>query len=157
MIIFLEKDKARFWGKVEKLATECGCWLWTGTVKQEKPGKDYGSFRVRRDNKLRRFTTHRLSYFLAFGEIPKGAHVCHRCDTPACVNPAHLFLSTHLGNIEDKTVKNRCWSKLNKAQISEVRSLYRQGGWTHQDLADMHEVSRSHITNVLNRKYWKHL
>lgn len=33
---------------------------------------------------------HRLVYQFANGVIPDDWHVHHRCETPACINPAHL-------------------------------------------------------------------
>src|SRR6185369_8474995 len=41
------------------------------------------------------------------GPIPPGQYVCHRCDTPSCVNPDHLFLATQKQNLEDMTLKGR--------------------------------------------------
>jgi hypothetical protein len=33
--------------------------------------------------------------------------VCHTCDTPPCVNPAHLFVGTAKDNAQDCSRKNR--------------------------------------------------
>lgn len=50
---------------------------------------------------------HRVSWIIFRGKIPKGKHVLHKCDTPLCVNPKHLFIGTALDNIRDCFNKGR--------------------------------------------------
>lgn len=72
-----------------------GCWLWLGTLNRK-----YGM--LGRDG-----LAHRASYRTYVGEIPLGAIVLHKCDTPACVNPEHLVVGTSRDNAVDMTAKKR--------------------------------------------------
>lgn len=87
----------RFWDKVDRREPDA-CWLWVGARRHR-----YGE--VWRDNK--HVYAHRVSYEIANGPIPAGLFICHRCDTPLCVNPAHLFAGTQTDNMRDAANKGR--------------------------------------------------
>jgi len=78
---------------------DTGCWLWD----KHKGPKGYGHMSYAG----KQYAAHRLSYELASGTHPKDMFVCHKCDTPACVNPDHLFLGTHDDNMKDMVSKGR--------------------------------------------------
>lgn len=90
----------RFWSKVDRSGGPDACWNWTSALRS----KGYGDFLVRGKE---RCAAHRLSYIWAYGPIPNGLFVLHRCDNKLCVNPAHLFLGTHHDNMNDLTTKRR--------------------------------------------------
>lgn len=77
-----------------------GCWLWVGWGH----GHGYGGIRLAAGVIGR---AHRVSYELHVGRIPRGFHVLHRCDQPACVNPEHLHLGDHAANMADMKAKGR--------------------------------------------------
>lgn len=99
-----------------------GCWLWT-----KVPRKPDGSGCI--SIKGRTLKVSRVSYEFHIGPIPPGMEVCHRCDTPACINPSHLFLGTHSDNMSDCTRKgrNRGRSRINSAHALAIRLQYASG------------------------------
>ena len=79
------------------------CWLWQVSV----TNKGYGLVQYRDHGERRTTLAHRFAWELWVGPIPPGLEVCHRCDTPRCVNPNHLFLGTHTDNMRDASLKKK--------------------------------------------------
>src|ERR1041385_5143502 len=77
--------------------TESGCWLWAGA-------RNHNGYGIVGKN----VRAHRMAYQMYVGAFPNHLLVCHKCDTPACVNPAHLFLGTNEINLRDAADKGRC-------------------------------------------------
>ena len=90
----------RFWAKVQK--SDDGCWIWTASF--GKAG--YGAINSGR-RPTRMLSASRVMWEIAYGPIPEGLSVLHRCDVPRCVRPDHLFLGTQRDNIRDAMAKGR--------------------------------------------------
>lgn len=91
----------RFWEKV-KVGMPGECWEWqASTLTTRHP---YGRFWLLGKNRL----AHRVAYELEVGEVEDGKCVLHKCDSPRCVNPVHLFVGTQMENVVDMVVKGRC-------------------------------------------------
>lgn len=127
-----------------------GCWLWTAGI----VGKGYGHFDSGR--------AHRFSWERRYGAIPNGLMVCHKCDTPSCVNPEHLFLGTALDNVRDCIQKGReakgekqGAAKLTESDVILILELANTTG--NKALARRFGVSPSAIRFIIQRKTWKHV
>ena len=136
---------------------ENGCILWTGTIKKNS---GYGEIIVHIRGKWRNQYAHRISFELAFGEIPAGKFVCHRCDVPLCCNPSHLFIGDQTSNMEDMREKGRsCFGEKNgqaKLSIGQVLEIRKRLSLGHRkvDIGRSFGVHPSTIYLIEQRKKW---
>lgn len=126
------------------------CELWPG----RRNYKGYGTF----GKKL----AHRLAWEKAHGPVPAGLMVCHHCDNPPCVNPAHLFVGTGFDNMRDARRKGRLYrvtgeqssrAKLTAAAVREIRALKAQG-FGYRRLSRRFGVGHSVMKRILNGQDW---
>ena len=99
---------------------ESGCWTLRGA-----PRKAAGYLRIQADGKS--VAAHRFSYARFNGDLLDDMLVCHSCDNPACVNPAHLFLGTYKDNSDDKVAKGRQAKGFNL-------SIKQRAGWHERSI-----------------------
>jgi len=139
MIVPLEE---RFWEKVDKNGLN-GCWIWTNSFRG-----GYGAIKTK--GKMR--GAHVVSWELHNGrKVKNGYIVHHECGNKKCVNPAHLQEMTEAKHL---SLHN---SKLTEQQVLEIRADWATGKYTQKQLAEKYNVSRPHISRIVNRKIWKHI
>jgi HNH endonuclease len=135
-----------------------GCWLWTHYANQS----GYGVFGIgsRTDGTRATILAHRMSWRLNKGEIPNALRVLHTCDTPACVNPNHLFLGTIRDNALDMIRKHRKATfprelnpsaKLTEDNVSEIR----RSTLSLRRTARQFGVSQGTIWKIRQNRIWK--
>lgn len=109
---------------------------------------------------------HRNAFRRKVGEIPDGMLVCHSCDNPCCINPDHLFLGTVQDNMSDKVSKNRQhkpkgdlngMSKLTESNVRIIKSLLREGRYSHTEIAGIFDCYRQAITLINTGDRWGHV
>ena len=145
----------RFLNKVEKSKD---CWNWIGMIGSKKHG--YGAMKVNG----KRIKSHRLSWELHCGRIPKNLCVLHKCDNRKCVRPSHLFLGTLADNMYDRKKKGKYGigeknpaSKFTEIQVKKIIKLYRQDGLTAKVVGKMFNTSEAYIWRIVNGYSWKYL
>lgn len=142
----------RFWQYVTPGAPD-ECWEWQGAR------NSYGYGRLNSGGKNgRTIKAHRASYEIHTGIDPGELDVCHRCDNPPCVNPAHLFLGDAKANAADMVAKGRHGNypgktaRITDAQVVELREQA-AAGVTYEALAAQYSISPRYAAMLANGYY----
>ena len=162
----------RFWRKVDQSGGPDACWPWTAT----KRNGGYGVLHIA-GTKVGTVYAHRVSRFIATGRDPLGFLICHRCDNPWCVNPAHLFEGSVADNVADMLAKKRptclgkrqpheaakvlrgeriASAKLSADQVVTIRHLAGTGE-NSTTLGQRYGVDSSTVRQIVRREIWQHV
>lgn len=136
--------------------TASGCWEFNGS-------RRHGYGQIALAGKRNEIAS-RAAYMAWVGPIEAGLFVCHRCDNPPCINPAHLFLGSHDENVQDCVSKSRNvhgvrqWkSKLTDEDARGVRETYATGLYTQRQVGEMFGIVQTTVSAVITGKHWKHV
>lgn len=132
-------------GKV-RINPVSGCWEWT----RAKSRGGYGQIRH-----MGRFVRcHRRAFSEAIGDIPAGACVCHRCDNPACFNPGHLFVGTHLENAADRSSKGRSATGLRNGRGKADENTRIEAASMRKSGKKLREIASRFGVAISTARYW---
>jgi hypothetical protein len=137
------------------------CWVWQRMLMPN----GYGQMGYKSRGSM---LAHRAAYEVFVGPLIEGLMVCHTCDNPRCVNPAHLVQATAQWNAQDMKAKQRgnyanaCkgsqvkhLAKMTEASVLELRSL--EGQLSNKQLAEKYGITVAVVGKILRRKTWKHI
>lgn len=148
----------RFWSKVA-IAGPSDCWDWTGSLCHGHKG--YGRFKLTPYAQAR---ANRVAWALHHRRDPGDLIIRHHCDRPACCNPAHLEIGTHLDNSNDKISRGRArgWdnageknprAKLSEADLTFIIEGFRSGR-SNKEIARHLPVDHALISRIRVGRSW---
>ncbi len=125
-----------------------------------KNQKRYHGVSLAKDGISIRKQVHRLVYTTFIGNIPKGKQINHIDGNKLNNNLSNLELCTPKQNIRHawktglaRKTRENTYSKLKIEEVKRIRILAKQGLY-HREIAKMFNVSRQHITAIINDKHW---
>ncbi len=132
---------------------EGDCVIWKGICSSN----GYGNVYIDGYNYL----AHRVAYALSHGSEAKDC-VLHSCDVRNCVNPSHLRDGTAKMNTQEMFNRGRenrpIGEKHYRAKLTEKEVLeIRKSTASQSDIAFDYGISNQHISDIINKKRWKHL
>lgn len=133
-----------------------GCWLWEAGHNEH----GYGVFWTGR----RLEKAHRVAFRLYRGVVLEAEVVCHKCDTPACVNPRHLFVAGMRENTQDMLAKKRHRTvafhgetngarQLSRADVDVIQMMLHRGV-SQRTIAAQFGVHQGTISLINTGKTW---
>lgn len=151
----------RFESKIDKtpgFGPNNDCWKWTGHLIPT----GYGRFTIREPESKHGFLqplSHRIAYLLHKGRFDPSLLICHSCDTPACVNPDHLFAGTHFDNAHDCRRKKRLGArrglpKVSREDVIAIRAAAARGE-SSRSIAKRYNISESGVSCIIKGKTWR--
>jgi predicted XRE-type DNA-binding protein len=148
----------RFLRFVPASAGKDECWEWLGHKNKDGYGSLWDGHAM--------VKAHRASWQIANSKhIPAGMFICHHCDNPACVNPAHLYLGTPWQNVQDRNNRERTArllgsanpvAKLTEKQVKWIFAAY-STGMIQTEIASALGIRQTTVSEILRGNRWRHI
>lgn len=150
------RKRKRGWGQVlaelraGAKATTDQCVMYSGHA--DRPSVDYQGTRM---------SASRAVWFIAKGD-PGDAHVLHTCHQgdEGCINIRHLYLGTHLRNIQDAVDAGRTargqrngTNKLSPEDVQEIRAMLARG-FSQRVIGDRYGIKQQAVSDIKTGKNW---
>lgn len=148
-----QKHAQRALSRILPRTVKCGrCLLWQGA----RTETGYGRIGIR----YKTFSVHRVVWTARHGAIPNGKMICHKCDTPNCVNHRHLFIGTQADNLRDMRAKGRARLPLPKSgedhhaavlsdnQVRKIRKI--AGSMSQRAIAKKFKCRQSTVWRIIH-------
>jgi len=105
---------------------------------------------------------HRVLYEEAFGPIPEGMVVRHRCDVRMCINLDHLVIGTWADNNADQAERGRFnprrGERAGGAKLTtEIAKQIRDAAGNQYDIAARFGVNQSQVSRIKSGTRWDHI
>ena len=111
---------------------------------------------------------HRMSWLLAHGPFDLTKRILHTCDTPACVNPEHLWIGSQGDNFRDMVAKGRRrvgrargevnWNaRLSDDDVRTMRAIRREKHLSYRKIAQQFGVTTMTAFRACERQSWTHI
>ncbi len=133
------------------------CWQWSGSVMRGDYPVFYG------DGK--QMPAARILYRLYYkNHLNKDWVIRHICEKNLCMNPNHIYADrrdeaskeTQRARRHETVGERHPQAQLTTEDVKRIRNLVEEGT-TQKELALEYQVSKAHISNIVNRKTWTHV
>lgn len=107
----------------------------------------------------RQWRMNRLLWTFAYGEIPTGLVVGHKCNNKGCINVNHFYLTTPEQNCTDAARDGLYFTGFhNKAyehaysEWKHIMLMYHVMGYSQQAIADVYGIHQSRVSELIRSK-----
>lgn len=119
-----------------------GCLIWYGARTPD------GYPRVKWEGNAN-VRAHRLLFYKIYGYYPPV--VRHTCDTPRCMNAAHLLPGTNLDNVRDRNERKRTGGYVSEQDIKAVNTLRGQE-YTYAEIGKILQMKPKRVEYIHTQK-----
>lgn len=103
------------------------CWDWLGAYSGAPSGLGYPALSMKVHGVRRVCRAHRVAYMAAFGPVPEGEPLHHKCGRSCCVRPEHLTPVTAAENTAEMLARGALEARIR--QLEAALAQFRPDEW----------------------------